>query len=144
MEHDNERIMRRWFEEVWNQGKTATIEELMDPQAVAHGLGSDGNPVVGPAGFRPFFDTLRGTFPDIHITVEDVVSQGEKVACRWSATMTHQGPQLGLPPTGRKVAVTGMTFARVKEGRIVEGWNNWDVMGMMQQLGGNNRQPDGQ
>jgi steroid delta-isomerase-like uncharacterized protein len=132
MSAENKAILRRWFEEVWNQGNTATVDELLPEDGVAHGLGPD---LRGPAAFKEFHATFRNAFPDIHIDIEDVIAEGDKVAYRWTATGTHQGHLLGIPPTGRSPRFTGMGIVRIRNGRIVEGWNVFDQLGMFQQLG---------
>lgn len=132
MSAENKAICRRWFEEVWNQGRTATIDELLAPNVVVHGLGPDQR---GPDEFKPFHRQYRASFPDIHIQVDDVVAEGDLVAVRWSGRGTHQGDHLGFKATNRPVSFSGMVFVRVKDGRLVEGWNLFDQFGMLQQLG---------
>jgi steroid delta-isomerase-like uncharacterized protein len=127
-------LLQRWFQEVWNEGRSATIDELLAPDAIAHGLGEHGRDARGPEEFRPFFDVLRGAFPDFHITVEDTVVQSDRAACRWTARGTHTGAFGELRPSGRHFAVTGMSFVRIRDGMIAEGWNNWDLQGLLQQI----------
>ena len=127
-------VVRRWFEEVWNQGKLETIDELFSAAGVAHGLGEPGVDVKGPAGYRPFAERFQAAFSDPVFKVEDTVTEGEKVAARWSATLTHTGDQLGVPATGRRVAIDGITIVYVRNGQIVDAWNNWDIAGLMRQL----------
>ncbi len=130
-------VLRRWFEVVWNEGREDLMEELAAADCVAHGVAGPDDVAHGlDAGFRPMYRKLRGAFPDIHFTVGDVVGQGEIVALRWTARATHCGDDLGMPATGKTLAFTGMTFARIRDGKIVEGWNNWDMMGLMNQIGG--------
>ena len=124
----------RWFDEVWNKGRESAIDEMLAPDAVLHGLAEGGAGLRGPEGFKPFFRSIRAAFPDIEIQVEDVVSEGDLLAIRYSATMTHAGPGFG-EPTNRKLAVTGMSFSRMRDGQIVEGWNNWDQLSLLQQMG---------
>jgi steroid delta-isomerase-like uncharacterized protein len=123
---DNASIVRRWFEEVWNQGREQTIDELMAPNAVAHGLADAAQTHRGPAAFKPFWIQLRSAFPDIRFTIDDVVSEGDKVAARWTATMTHQGNYLGVAATQKQLTLTGMSIVCIGGGRIQEAWNNWD------------------
>jgi steroid delta-isomerase-like uncharacterized protein len=130
-----EAVLRHWFEDVWSDGRLDLIETYLAPDAVAHGLDETGEGCVGPAGFRPFYEKLRGACPDISFEVDDVVASGPMAACRWTATLTHTGDQLGVRATGRAVRITGMTIARVEDGRIVEGWNEWDRLGFATALG---------
>jgi steroid delta-isomerase-like uncharacterized protein len=129
-----DQLIRRWFEEVWNQGRVASISELLAPDAIAHGLGEAGREARGPAEFRPFFDVLKTAFPDFHVVVEDTVAEGDRVACRWTARGTHAGAFGELGPSGRSFTVSGMSFVRVRDGMIAEGWNCWDLHGLLQQV----------
>jgi steroid delta-isomerase-like uncharacterized protein len=104
---ENVQLMRRWFKEVWNEGKMQTIHELFAPDGVGNGEHEDGKPLRGPADFVPFAERIRGAFPDIHMVVEDAFGADDKVAVRWSATMTHRGDHLGMPASGKRVRVTG-------------------------------------
>lgn len=131
----NKQIARRWVEEVWNQRHSAAIERLLAKDAITHGLGMDGNDLVGPEGFLPFHRAFVTSFADLQLTIEDLLEEDDRVAVRWRATGTLTGDGLGLAPTGRRMTVTGMSVIRVENGQIVEAWNNFDVLGMHQQLG---------
>jgi steroid delta-isomerase-like uncharacterized protein len=132
---ENVELLRRWFKEVWNEGKAETISELMAPDAVAIGQLEDGTVLRGPAEFAAFAERIHGAFPDINVWVEDAFGAEDKVALRWSATMTHRGDHLGMPATGKRVCITGMTIVRMVDGKIVEGWDNWDQLAMLEQIG---------
>jgi steroid delta-isomerase-like uncharacterized protein len=132
MSAENKALVRRWFEEVWNKGRVDAIPEMVAERAIVHALGEV---MRGPAEFKPFHAAFRGAFPDIAIVIEDAIAEGNVVAARWSCTGTHQGDGLGFPATGRKMHVTGMVFLRVEGGQFVEGWNCFDQLGMLQQLG---------
>ena len=132
MSTENIALVRKWFEEVWNKGRVGAIDELLASDAVVHGLGAD---LRGPAGFRAFHSAYRDAFPDVLIQIDDIVAQGDIVAARWSGTGTHRGEGLGFAATGRQVHFNGMVFVRVEGGKLVEGWNNFDQLGMLQQLG---------
>jgi steroid delta-isomerase-like uncharacterized protein len=116
-------VARRWFEEVWNQRREATVHELMMPSASGH---MDGADVKGVEQFLAVRSLLLNAFPDLRITVENVVAQGEDVVVRWNVTGTHRGTSLGFSPTHRPVSFRGMTWLRVQKGRIVEGWDAWN------------------
>ena len=135
MPADLKQLTRRWFEEVWNRGNETAIDELMAPDGIAHGLGGDGKPLRGPENFKPFWRRFRGAFPDIRIQVEDVIAEGDKTAVRFSFRGTHQGDHLGMAPTNKNILATAMSFIRWRDGKIVEGWNEFDEAGMMRQLG---------
>jgi len=133
---DNVALVRRWFEEVWNKGRAEAIEEMFDEEGVAHGLADEsGAALRGPANFGVFHRKFREAFPGIEVIVEDAISEGDKVAARCTVRGRHEGDTLGFAATRQPVEFTGMTFARVSGGKIVEAWNNFDFMAMFQQLG---------
>lgn len=140
MSTENKVLVRRWFEEVWNKGRAAAIADMLASNAVVHGLGTD---LHGPAGFQPFHAAYRDAFPDLTIHIDDIVAEGDTVATRWSGKGTHRGESLGFPATGKQVHLNGMLFVRVEGGKLVEGWNNFDQLGMLQQLGVVNLPPAG-
>jgi len=131
MSESPEKLARRWFEEIWNQRRIETIYDLMAPDAVGHLEGED---IVGPEPFVKHFTDLMKTFPDLRLSVDEVVAQGEAAAVRWSIGATHRGSGLGLDPTGRTINVRGMTLVHVRNGRIVEAWDSWDRTGLLQAL----------
>jgi steroid delta-isomerase-like uncharacterized protein len=122
---------RRWFEEVWNRGRREAIGEMIAPTGIIHDGATDS---TGPDGFYPFFDRIRATFSDIHVTVEDTITDGNRACIRWSFTGKHTGTALGVPPSGKTIHVTGISILRAQEGKLVEGWQNWDMLGMMEQI----------
>ena len=131
-----ETLAHRWFEEVWNKGRAELIDELFASEGIAHGLtDQQGNELRGPEGYKPFYESFRDAFPDVRVVIEDTVSEGDKVAARCRVEGTHRGDGLGIAATGKRVEFTGMTIIRVKAGKIVEAWNNFDFMTMFQQLG---------
>jgi steroid delta-isomerase-like uncharacterized protein len=132
---ENVQLMRRWFKEVWNEGRTQAVHDLLAPDALGIGELEGGSQLRGPAEFVPFVERIRGAFPDIHIVVEDAFGAEDKVVVRWTATMTHSGENLGMPASGKRVRITGMTIARIGGKQIVEGWDNWDQLGMLKQIG---------
>jgi steroid delta-isomerase-like uncharacterized protein len=132
MPADNETLMRRWFEEVWNQGRVEAIDELFASDGIAHGLGD--SKLVGPAGFKLFHQQFMGAFPDIQITIDDMISRGDTVAVRFSIRGTHRGDHLGVPARHREVAFPAMSFVRWRDGKIVDGWNSVDMLTMLQQI----------
>lgn len=136
MTADNKTLMHRWFEEVWNQGRAETIDELMAEDCVVHGLAdAAGKEVRGPAEFKAFHAQFREAFPDMVVTVEDTVAEGDLLVARCSVRGKHGGDSLGFPATQAPVEFTGVSIVRVRNGKLVEGWNNFDFMKMYQQLG---------
>jgi steroid delta-isomerase-like uncharacterized protein len=130
-----EKLLRRWFDEVWNQGKAETIDELFPEDSVLWGVGRPDMPSRGPAEFKEFHRALRSACPDIKVSIDQVVQQGDTAFARWTATMTHTGEGLGMPPTNRSINTSGMSACRVRDGKLAEGWNVWDQIGMARQLG---------
>jgi steroid delta-isomerase-like uncharacterized protein len=136
MSEQNKALIRRWFEEVWNKGRAGAIPELFADDGVAHGLSDDAaNPLRGPAGFLPFHAQFREAFPNIEVVVEDQIAEGDMVATRCSVRGKHTGHSLGFAATQAPVEFTGVTITRIKDGKIVEAWNNFDFMKMYKQLG---------
>ena len=133
---DNAALVRRWFEEVWNSGREEAIDELFGEEGVAHGLADEtGTPLRGPAGFKPFFRKFREAFPEIEVVVEETIAEGDRVAARCNVRGRHRGDTLGFKATDSPVEFTGISIVRVREGKIVEAWNNFDFMSMFRQLG---------
>ena len=131
---DHSTIIRRWFDEVWNQGRMDAIDEMASADVIGHGQGQHGVD-IGMKEIRPFVKALREAFPDMKISIHATIEQGEYVVARWSANMTHRAAFLGIPATGKKVNVTGTTTVRILNGKIVEGWDNWDQLGLLVQIG---------
>ena len=131
---ENIALMRRWFKEVWNEGRIQTVHELMSESVIGIGQDRPGVEIHGRTEFVGLVNRLRGAFPDIKITIEDAFGADDKVTIRWSAVMTHTGDQLGMPATNKKVQVSGISVAQIENGQIIRGWDNWDELGLMQQL----------
>jgi steroid delta-isomerase-like uncharacterized protein len=89
----------------------------------------------GPAGVKRYAAEVRGAFPDVRVTIEEQVAEGDGVATRYTLGGTHEGELMGIPPTGNRVEITGVAFERLADGKIVESRDNYDALGMMQQLG---------
>jgi steroid delta-isomerase-like uncharacterized protein len=124
--------LRRIFDELWNGKNRAVIDEVMSPEYIHHDVLY---PDSGIDGYKQFVEQYLTAFPDIRITIHDEIVAGDAIVARWTATGTQNGDLLKLPPTGNRLSVTGITIARVMDGKIVESWNNWDALGMMRQLG---------
>jgi steroid delta-isomerase-like uncharacterized protein len=135
MSEVNKTLVRRWFEEVWNQGREETIDELFALNGVGYGLGDTDVPLRGPAGFKPFVRNLRGALPDIHMSIEDIMADDDKVTVRLDVQGTHKGGHLGVAATGRQIRIAGVVIVRIANGQIVEGWNSWDQLGLLRQIG---------
>jgi len=134
MSEANKEVLRNWFERVWNQQSTAAIDELYVSDGRAHGFPQADSVLIGPDEFKTIHRNFCETFRDVHVTVDDVIAEGDKVAARWTAKMTHLGDSLGIKATNRKVTLTGSTIVTIKDGMISEGWNFMDMGGMIAKL----------
>ncbi len=132
MSTENKALVHRWFEEVWNKGREDAIGEMLASHCIVHGLGPD---MHGPKEFKQFHSAYRNAFPDITVQIHAIVAEGNIVAARWSGKGTHRGNGLGFRATDNTVHFNGMVFVRVEQGKLVEGWNNFDQLGMLQQIG---------
>ena len=129
-------VVHRWFEEVWNKGREEAIDEMFATDGIAHGLvGDNGQELQGPADFKPFFRKFRDAFPDIQITIEDCITEGDKATVRCRVMANHTGDGLGIAATGKPVEFEGISIVRVRDGKIVEAWNNFDFLSLNQQIG---------
>lgn len=135
MSEANVNLMKRWFKEVWEERRPETIAELFAADAPAYGTSDAGVDIRGPEQFREFYERLIGSFSDMKFTIEDTLDVDDKVVLRWTATMRHTGDKLGFRASGRPIRITGVTIARIANGQIVEGWDNWDKLAMLQQIG---------
>ena len=131
---ENSQLIRRWFDQVWNKGRADVIDQMSHPETRGYGQAEHGRQ-IDMDGFKKLWSDLRSAFPDIQFTIHDTIEQGEKVAARWTATMTHKGEFLGFAPTGRTANITGISLQRWENGKIMEGWDNWDQLGLLVQLG---------
>lgn len=129
---DNKAVYQRFLEEVFNQGRLELVDELLAPDYVFHDA-PPGMP-AGPEAIRQVVTMFRTAFPDLHIDIEAMVAEGDTVVVRATTRGTHQGPLLGVAPTGRRVAMSGLTMVTVRDGRVVESWVKNDVAGLMRQL----------
>ena len=133
MSEANKQMAKRWFDEVWNKGRREAIDEMLGADCVIH----DGDTSIrGPQEFMQYFDRFQNAFSDIHFEFPEAIAEGDLVYLRWVVTHLHSGDGLGIPASGKRLRVTGMTLVRIVNGRFVEAWQNWDMMGMMEQIQG--------
>lgn len=131
----NKTLVRRFFDEVCNQRKLSVADELFATNHVHH------DPQIpetgpGPEGMRQLISTYQTAFPDAHWGVDETIAtENDIVVTRWTATGTQKLELQGIPPTGKFVRVQGIWIHRIADNRIVESWNVWDTLGMLQQLG---------
>ena len=129
---ENKALVRRFVEEFWNEGKTTAADELMAPDAEIHMPTGE---TLNHDELKGFAVTFRESLPDWHSTFEELIAEGDRVAERWTGRGTHLGEMWGIPPTGKRVEVPGSVFYRIVGGKIVEFRGQFDMMGLMQQLG---------
>jgi steroid delta-isomerase-like uncharacterized protein len=138
--HTPDAVIRRWFRDVWNQGREEMIERYLTSDAIVHGLGSE--VMIGPEQFKPYSRAIHDALRDIEVTVVRTLVEGDTVVAHCHVTAHHTGPLFGIPPTGRTVDFWGMTMARVVNGQLAEGWNCFDFLTMYQQIGWVKSMPD--
>lgn len=134
-----EALVLRWFEEVWNQGRAEAIDEMMAPDALIH---DSGRTVQGVEAFRAFFRKMSAAFSDIRVAVaDDMVSSEDRVCARFTVTVKHTGDGLGISATHKEVSATGICMLEIREGRFTQAWQNWDMLGLLEQLQGKRLAP---
>lgn len=126
-------LVTRFFEEVWNKGNLGLMDELLTADFVDHNQ-MPGAP-RGPKGYKAFLSVFRSAFPDLHLDLEQVFAEGDRIAVRLSAHGTHQGSFMGIPATGKQVSIGSMIFFALRDGKLAERWGILDLPGLMQQLG---------
>lgn len=129
---DNKALVRRFYEDVFNQRNLGLVDELCSPTHVFH------NPPTtlhGREEFKQLLSQYITAFPDARFTIQDAIAEGDRVASRYRFQGTHQGELMGIPPTGKQVTVTGIIINRIEGSQSVEGWLNFDALGLLQQVG---------
>ncbi len=131
---DNKALARRMYNEVINGGNLDLIDELVAEDFIEHEE-QPGLPTTGPAAPRAFFEMFKAGFPDMQMTVDELIAEGDLVVGRATVTGTHNGEFMGIPPTGKSFKVRAIDIVRVRDGKFVEHWGVTDEAAMMQQLG---------
>jgi steroid delta-isomerase-like uncharacterized protein len=131
---DEHKATARRLVEAWNGAALELLDEIVAPDYLFHDPADPTMP-RGPEGAKQQIRAFRTAFPDLHLTIEDEIAEGDKVVQRLSATGTHQGPLLGIPPTGKAVRTSSIEVMRIAEGKIAEHWDELDLLGLLQQLG---------
>ncbi|MGD8330410.1 MAG: ester cyclase [Acidobacteriota bacterium] len=131
---DPKALVSRIADEIWNRGALDVCDQVMAADATYHGPHMPGGS-GGRDDWRNAIGFYRAAFPDSHVTYDELIDAGDTIVGRWSATGTHTGPLPGLKPTGRPIAISGITIYRIASGKIVEAWEQLDMLGMWRQLG---------
>ena len=126
-------LSRRIFEDVWNRKNLDAIDDLISANYIHHDANSPA--ASGIDGYKQFVNYYMNAFPDAHFTIDDAFTDSQTEVTRWTVVGTHEGELAGIARTGRRFSVTGISIARIANGKIIESWNNWDALGLMQQLG---------
>lgn len=131
---ESKAVVEHVWEEFFIQGNLDKADEFFAPDYVNHDPAAPEDS-HGPEELRQFLSIYHRAFPDMQFTIEDMIAEGDKVVVRWTLRGTHQGELMGIPPTNNRVMLTGMSIERVSGDKIIETWDNYDTLGLMQQLG---------
>lgn len=131
---ENKALVRRFIEEIFNQGNMPAVDEILAPGFVEHEELPPGIP-RDREGVKQLTGMLRSAFPDFKASIEDVIAGGDKVVIRMVWNGTHKGEFMGIPPSGNSISVEVIDIMRLEGGKVVEHWGQMDNMGLMQQLG---------
>lgn len=130
---ENKSVLRRFWEEVFNEKKLAIIDEIFAPDWVYHGAG--GQEVHGPEELKQFLSMYFNAFPDFHADIKDLFAEGNKVASRAICRGTHKGELMGIAPTNKQIEVPVIAISYLSNNQIVEDFELVDLFGLFQQLG---------
>lgn len=130
---ENKTIARRFYDEVLNKGNMSVADEILALDYLDHGAPPEFP--RGPEGFKQLYTMVSSVFPDVRVTVEDMIAEGDEVATRLTVRGTQMGPFRGFPATGRSAIWTGMDIIRLAGDKMVERWSERDFLGMLQQVG---------
>jgi steroid delta-isomerase-like uncharacterized protein len=131
---DNKAIVRRLYEEVWNKRRLEVVDELISP---SHALNDPivSSSQIGPESYKRRVVELTRSFPDLRFTIEDMITEKEKVVVSWIISGTHKVEFMDIPATGKKVSMEGITIHHIANGKILDSYARWDALGLMRQLG---------
>ena len=131
---EDKALARRVIEELFNRGNLEAADELIAPDYILHDPASP-EEVRGPEGFKRFVGVFRTAFPNLHVTIEEQIAEGDKMVTRYTVRGNHLGELMGLPATGKQVTIRGCGVSRVSDGKLVETWDHYDALGLMGQIG---------
>jgi steroid delta-isomerase-like uncharacterized protein len=130
MSEENKAIYLRILKDFFEGGDAAVIDELYDDKHVNHFMG-----INGAEAWKQFMVPWRTAYPDVHFELHFQMADGDKVLNSWTAHGTHTGELMGIPATGKKTSFSGISIARIKDGKVIEEWSVMDMFSLMQQLG---------
>ena len=131
---ENEAIVRRLYEEVWNGRRFEVVDEIISPSHALHDNNASGSS-IGPEAYKTQVNRFLSGFPDLRFSIDDMVAEDEKLVVSWNIAGTHRGEFMGIPATNKKISVDGITINHIVNGKIIDSYINWDALGMLQQLG---------
>ena len=129
----NKALIQRFYDEVWGKGNLDVADDVFAADYRRHDL-RPSNPLPGPEGQKRIAADFRAAFPDLQMTIDLMVAEGDLVVARWTTEGTNTGQWGALPPTGKRTKFSGVNIFRVENGKVVEIWNHRDDLGVMQQL----------
>src|SRR5436190_2818597 len=135
MSDQNKAVVQRLTDEAFTGGQLDVVDELVTPGHTSHDPSEPPGAPGGAEGLKLVIQGYKDAFPDLQITIDQLIAEGDYVAARWTATGTHQGELMGIAPTGKQSTVTGIEIHRFEGSQIAESWINWDTLGMLQQIG---------
>ncbi len=131
---DNKAVARRLYEQAWNKRRVEVVDEVISPSHALHDPHFYGSS-IGPAAYKSRISHFLAAFPDLRFTIEDMVTEKDKVAVSWTFSGTHKGDFEGIAPTNKKISVEGITIHHLANGKIMDSYASWDALGLLQQLG---------
>jgi steroid delta-isomerase-like uncharacterized protein len=131
MSETHKMLARRSLEEIWNRRNLDCIDELYAPDYIGH-IAARAEVIRGPRGLKQFAAMFQFAFPDIRFTIEEQIAEGDKVASRWTVQGTQQSDFMGMAPSGEPLTLAGISIQHFADHRIIESWDNWDALGMLQ------------
>ena len=135
MSEEYKAIIQRLTDEAFVGGNGDVVDELVTADYTSHDPSEPPELPGGPEGLKLVIQGYKAAFPDLQITIDQMIAEGDYVAARWTATGTHQGELMGIAATGKQATVTGLELHRFENGRVAESWINWDTLGLLQQIG---------
>ena len=131
-DRDNIALSKQFVNEIWNKQRIEIIEEFFSPDFICH---YEYGEIKGIDVWKDkHYEPLIKAFSDIHVAIDDIIATGDCVVTRWKAQAVHTGELFGVPPTGNKIKLNGMTWSKIIDGKMIEHWNNWDMSYLVQYL----------